>query len=359
VRASIDEDANLVRPNLVRDPSFERATTAELGSSWGCLAPCGADNSHAWGMAGNKNAWLRYNSGWRDVYQSIAVEPDTEYELRMWLRTGGATDPGFYGVREADDTATPIAEGIFFNIPAWTEYRVTFDSGSRTEVEVFAGTWTNAGDRWLNIDDVSVVEVAQAPPPDPVQWNLELTSNPSGPVTEGDVVTYTATVTGSPLAAIPGAGVIIDLAGVVDDGDVLEASLAASSGTAQALASSVVWSGDLAVDGTATITFDVVAGRAGDAVLDATATGTATDAVLLECDGCRDTSQAVEPDDEEPGPGPGPGPVPGTGSVSGGGALSNTGAPDPRGALWAAVALLGGGLVAMGIHSARRIRARS
>ena len=63
VRASIDEDANLARPNLVQDPSFERATTADLSSSWGCLAPCGADNSHAWGMAGNKNAWLRYNSG--------------------------------------------------------------------------------------------------------------------------------------------------------------------------------------------------------------------------------------------------------------------------------------------------------
>ena len=129
VRASIDEDANLVRPNLVQDPSFERTPTTALGSSWGCLAPCGADNSHAWGMAGNNNAWLRYNSGWRDLYQTIAVEPNTEYELRMWLRTGGATDPGFYGVRETDDTAAPIAEGIFFNIPAWTEYRVAFDSG--------------------------------------------------------------------------------------------------------------------------------------------------------------------------------------------------------------------------------------
>ena len=172
--------------------------------------------------------------------------------------------------------------------------------------------------------------------------------------------TYTATVTGSPTVAIPAAGVIVDLAGVVDDGDLVESSVAASAGTAQALASSVGWSVDLAVGATATLTFDVVAGRSGDAVLAATATGTATDAVLLDCDGCRETSQPVEADDEGPGPGPGPGAGTGSGGGSGSGAaaLSSTGG-DPRGALWVAAVLLAGGLVATGIHGARRVRSRS
>ena len=246
----------------------------------------------------------------------------------MWLRTGGATDPGFYGVRETDDTAAPIAEGIFFNIPAWTD-TVTFDSGSRTEVEVFAGTWTNAGDRWLQVDDVSVVEVAQAPPPDPdpVVWELELTSSPTGAVTEGDVVTYTATITGSSTAAIPGAGVIIDLAGVVDDGDVVESTLSASSGHCAGAGIQRGLERRFADGRLGHHHVRRHRGRAGDAVLAAAASGTATEAILLDCDGCRDTSQAVEADDEEPGQGPGPGPGTGSGSVTGGGTLSNTGAP--------------------------------
>ena len=123
------------------------------------------------------------------------------------------------------------------------------------------------------------------------------------------------------------------------------------------------WSVDLAIGATATLTFDVIAGRSGNALLEAVATGTATDAILLDCDGCRETSQPVEADDEGPGPGPGPGP--GTGSGGGGGsgsgaaALSSTGGPDPRGALWVAAVLLAGGLVATGIHGARRVRSRS
>jgi hypothetical protein len=212
------------------------------------------------------------------------------------------------------------------------------------------------------LDDVSVVEVAQAPPPDPSLWELELTSSPSGTVVEGDVVTYTATVTGSSVAPIPGAGVIVDLAGVVDDGELVGSSVTASSGTAQALATSVGWSVDLGVNGTATLTFDVIAGRAGDGVLDAIASGTATDAVLVDCDGCRETSQLVEADDEGAGPGTGPGSGPGTGGGSGqvsGGTLSSTGSTVPLEALWVAAALLGGGLVATGFGVARRVRARS
>jgi hypothetical protein len=44
----------------------------------------------------------------------------------------------------------------FIPVGLWTHYTVTFNSGSRSQVERYAGIWTDNGDMWVQTDDYSL-----------------------------------------------------------------------------------------------------------------------------------------------------------------------------------------------------------
>ncbi|WP_166351993.1 DUF4185 domain-containing protein [Phytoactinopolyspora limicola] len=156
MRVTLDGNANVVRPNLVADPSFERQTGSGVSAPWACQGNCGID-ANIWGMSGDRNGFVRFNSGWHDLHQVVSVTPNTNYELTAWLRTSPNNDNGFVGVRSVG--GPPIAEANFTSVGAWTRYTVSFNSAQHSSVEVFAGIWTNNGDMWLQLDDVAIVEV--------------------------------------------------------------------------------------------------------------------------------------------------------------------------------------------------------
>jgi hypothetical protein len=156
MRVTLDGDANVVRPNLVADPSFERQTGSGVSSPWSCTGNCGVD-ANMWGLSGDRNGFVRYNSGWHDLHQTVTVSPNTDYRMTAWLRTSPNSDNGFVGVRSVG--GPPIAETNFASIGPWTRYTVSFNSGSRSAIEVFSGIWTDNGDMWLQVDDVAIVEV--------------------------------------------------------------------------------------------------------------------------------------------------------------------------------------------------------
>ncbi len=105
---------------------------SSVASPWACTGNCGIDNG-IWGVTGDRNGFVRYNSGWHDLHQVVAVTQNTNYRMTGWIRTSGNNDNGFFGVRNVG--GAPISEVNFTSVGSWTRYSVTFNSGSRTQVE--------------------------------------------------------------------------------------------------------------------------------------------------------------------------------------------------------------------------------
>lgn len=153
----LDKNGKIVDPNLVVDPSFERSDALGTGTdgTWGAKPNSGIDTAPAGGFTGDRNVFVRYNSGWRDIWQDVAVEPNTSYRLTGFLRTSTNSDNGYFGVRQLDGTV--LGEAHFVSVGAWTRFTVDVETGANDRVQVFGGVWTNSGDIWLQMDDVALV----------------------------------------------------------------------------------------------------------------------------------------------------------------------------------------------------------
>lgn len=158
MRMQIDRQGRIVNPNLVVDPSFERGTPIGdgTGGTWGCSDNCGIDTAPASSFTGDHNAFVRYNQGWRNLWQDVAVQPHTKYRLTGWVRTSVNSDNGYFGARTT--AGQVISEAHFVSVGPWSRLTVDFDSGGNDTVQVFAGVWTNSGDIWLQVDDVAVIK---------------------------------------------------------------------------------------------------------------------------------------------------------------------------------------------------------
>ncbi|WP_167758092.1 DUF4185 domain-containing protein [Microbacterium sp. dk485] len=157
MRMQIDRDGVIVNPNLVADPSFERGTTMGDGTNgtWGCTPNCGIDTAPPESFSGDRNAFVRFDSGWRNIWQNVDVQPGTDYRLTGFVRTSINSDAGFFGARSLDGQV--IGEAHFISVGPWTKFTVDFNSGAHEDVQVFAGVWTNSGDIWLQADDIALI----------------------------------------------------------------------------------------------------------------------------------------------------------------------------------------------------------
>ncbi|WIB76986.1 DUF11 domain-containing protein [Curtobacterium sp. MCPF17_002] len=98
-------------------------------------------------------------------------------------------------------------------------------------------------------------------------------SDPKSPATVevGDTVTYTVTVNQRGTAGVPGAKLVDDLSGVLDDATWND-DAKASAGTLTRDGNALNWGGDLAVGQTVTITYTVTVAGGGDTTLENTVT---------------------------------------------------------------------------------------
>ncbi len=142
--------------NLVSDPSFERG-----GSAWSCTGACGTDKGIGNDYSGANNGWVRHDAGWNDVHQTVSVTPHTTYHLAGWLRTSDNSDNGFFGVRGTDGTV--LKEDHYTNLYGWHRLTLDVDSGGASSIVVYGGVWTDNGDIWLQIDDVSLTAAVTSP----------------------------------------------------------------------------------------------------------------------------------------------------------------------------------------------------
>nr|WP_231747597.1 DUF11 domain-containing protein [Auraticoccus cholistanensis] len=154
-------------------------------------------------------------------------------------------------------------------------------------------------------------------------------------VAEGDVITYTVTVSHQGKAPLEDATVVDDLTDVIDDA-IYNGDVEASSGAVRYADSKLTWTGDLEVGQVVTFTYTVeVTGDGSDNLVNPVTTddprGTCDEAV-----GC----QTEHPLEDAPVPAPGLG----GGGTGVGGNLPNTGAPAVLGTLLAGLLMVGAGL---------------
>ncbi|MGC0143248.1 DUF4185 domain-containing protein [Pseudactinotalea sp. Z1732] len=163
----LDTDGQITRPNLIADPSFERAgESGAVSDVWSCTGNCGIDRDINWAHSGSNQAWMRHNTGWIDVHQQVPVEPNTTYDLSAFVTTGGEPAQGALGVRQVGPGAQVLAETEFTELPVYERQALTFNSGPNTAVEVYVGSNLD-GDRWVQIDDFTLIAGGTEAEPDP------------------------------------------------------------------------------------------------------------------------------------------------------------------------------------------------
>lgn len=133
--------------NIVSNSGFEGSL-----SPWICNGQCGRD---AGGLAhgGSGNAWVRNTSGWNDVDQTLGVQTNRTYRVTGWIRTSANNSDGYFGLRTTSGQV--VGERKYQRLDGYTQISIDVNSGSSTQLVVYAGLWAN-GDTWAQIDDVSV-----------------------------------------------------------------------------------------------------------------------------------------------------------------------------------------------------------
>lgn len=166
---TLDEDGNVVDPNLLEDPTFSRSAPGAMYPAWQCNGQCGIDHNASWAYGSEKQAWMRHNAGWIDVYQEVEVEPHTRYLYTAFVTTGTSVKPapevvGEVGVRQVGPGAQTVATTEFTNLDGYRRHQVEFDSGDSTTLQVYVGT-NLAGDRWVQTSSQSLVRIGDGEVP--------------------------------------------------------------------------------------------------------------------------------------------------------------------------------------------------
>ncbi|HVX18125.1 MAG TPA: alpha/beta hydrolase-fold protein [Acidimicrobiales bacterium] len=134
----------------VADGGFE---DAGLGA-WACTTNCGADHGAGLAHSGAGNGWVRNDTGWNDIHQTIAVQANHTYTVTAWVRTSANNTDGYFGLRTLGGQV--LGETQFANLGDYTKLTVNVNTGANTSVVLYGGLWAN-GDTWLQIDDVAAV----------------------------------------------------------------------------------------------------------------------------------------------------------------------------------------------------------
>jgi hypothetical protein len=145
---------------LLADPGFEFQTGSALSGAWTVEGPDDHTIEHDTGIShtGSGDARIGSSKGnWNALTQTVQVRPNTNYSLSAWIWNNFKSDLGFFGVRKPDGV-TVLKETALGPSPWYMQWAVTFNSGSNTSVQVFAGFRGQSSDQWLRMDDISLRE---------------------------------------------------------------------------------------------------------------------------------------------------------------------------------------------------------
>ncbi|HWD79304.1 MAG TPA: DUF4185 domain-containing protein [Kribbella sp.] len=154
MHTTLSEDAQPT--NLVTDPGFEAQTSGTPSAPWQLSGSGGIDRSNL-GHGGTNNAFVRDSIGIHQLQQTVAVRPGHRYRLAAWIRTAENNSETVVGIRTLPGQT--VAQQTGGAHPQYTKVTLDFDSGKQSLVQLYAGFFGHGQDVWLQLDDVSLVEI--------------------------------------------------------------------------------------------------------------------------------------------------------------------------------------------------------
>jgi S-formylglutathione hydrolase FrmB len=119
---------------------------------WTCQGNCGRD-ANGNSRSGAANGWVRNNTGWNNIQQTVTVTANRNYRVTGWIRTSANNTDGYFGLRTAGGQI--LGERKYGRFDGYTMVQFDVNSGNNTQLQVYAGLWAN-GDTWAQVDDISV-----------------------------------------------------------------------------------------------------------------------------------------------------------------------------------------------------------
>lgn len=155
----VDKNGNLIHPNLLKDPGFERVENGGMSPHWQCHGPCGLDDKPDWAYGSEHQAWMRNNQGTLELSQTVTVTPNTHYKMTAFVTTGPdnpqRTDKATVGARQTGPGGQVLASQEFTHVAGYTRFVVEFDSGSNSQIDIFVDAAPTA-DQWVQMDSLSL-----------------------------------------------------------------------------------------------------------------------------------------------------------------------------------------------------------
>jgi hypothetical protein len=139
---------------VLRDGDFEMQRSNVVSTPWVAEGRAGIDINRRLSFSGRNNAWVRQNTGWNAIRQTIRLYAGQTYTLKGFIRSSDNIRSGYFGFRDVNQH--PVAEIQFGPLPAYQELRVQFSPESTGTFNVFAGFWAPNQDAWIQIDNVRV-----------------------------------------------------------------------------------------------------------------------------------------------------------------------------------------------------------
>lgn len=152
MRLQIDTEGQIVNPNLILDPSFERQFSGSATEPWECQGECLLEDS-MWGFMGDKNLLLTGGGQPSIVSQPVLVSPEGEYTLRVWTQGDEGISRGVIGVK---NKSGKVLDSMEFDLTKpWSEQSLTFNVKKNSEITIYIEAPDQGAS--IQIDDVSLV----------------------------------------------------------------------------------------------------------------------------------------------------------------------------------------------------------
>jgi|GEM_PF-1588508 len=135
--SALSVTTNAAVTNLIANPGFENGTTSWNAGSAFSLSTTDKNT-------GTNSVKLTGTSGFSNLFQSVNVAANTNYTLKFWAKSGAS-----HQVKVVTSGWNMIASTSTTANNTWTQYTLTFNSGSNTQV-IISATDTASGTSYFD-----------------------------------------------------------------------------------------------------------------------------------------------------------------------------------------------------------------
>jgi Carbohydrate binding domain len=141
-------------PTPLLDGDFEAQTSPQASSPWVAEGNTVVDLAIGNSNSGKNNISMRNVTGWNGISQRVKLQPNTEYELKVYVRTSENVTDGSFGIRDANQN--PFVEIKFGRLPQYLPLTLRFVTGNESEYNISTGFWAVGRDSWVQVDNYTL-----------------------------------------------------------------------------------------------------------------------------------------------------------------------------------------------------------